>query len=68
MLKRVETFLNNKQKKVNKVLDEIPFPSKDCLEQRKFSYNLGQSDLILELRSDLGLKIDSEDGEEEIID
>tara|TARA_B100000131_G_scaffold150031_1_gene145597 strand:+ start:1736 stop:1942 length:207 start_codon:yes stop_codon:yes gene_type:complete len=68
MLERVEKFLNKKQIKVDKELSNIPFPHDDCLEQRKFSYSLGQNDLILELRSDLGLKINAHDEEEKTID
>ena len=62
MLEQVEKLLNKKQKKVDEALEDMPFPLDDCLQQRKFSYNLGQNDLIVELRANLGLKIYKKNG------
>ena len=56
MQDRVEAFLNKRWKKVGAELDKLPFPAKHCLDQRTFSYNLGQHDLIMELFSTLGIQ------------
>jgi len=56
MEKRVQKFLNKKYEKVEKDLMDWPFPIENCVDQRRFSYSLGQHDLIVELRADLGLE------------
>ena len=56
MKERVEKFLNNRFKKLEKDLEDFPFPSDDHKELKRFQYKLGQHDLIVELFSVLSLK------------
>ena len=52
----MEELLNKRFKELSSDLEDFPFPSDDHVELRRFSYKLGQHDLLVELFATLGLK------------
>ena len=56
MREKVEELLNKRFKELSSDLENFPLPSDDHVELRRFSYKLGQHDLLIELLSTLGLK------------